>query len=95
MDETEDGRRLKIISIVDEYSQECLHLEVERSITTEDVVAVLEGLFRQSGEPTFIRSDNGPEFIALALKWWLRVTGVRTLYIDPGSPWQNATRRYL
>jgi putative transposase len=90
MDETEDGRRLKIMPIVDEYSRECLHLEVERSITAEDVVAILEGLFCQRGEPAFIRSDNGPEFIALAIKRWLKVSGVGTLYIDPGSPWQNA-----
>ena len=85
-DETEDGRRLKIMSIVDEYSRECLHLEVERSITAEDVVAILEGLFCQRGEPVFIRSDNGPEFIALAIKRWLKVCGLRTLYIDPGAP---------
>jgi putative transposase len=76
--------------IVDEYSRECLHLKVERSTTAEDVVAMLEGLFRQSREPALIRSDNGPEVIALAIKQWLKVSGVRTLYIDPKSPWQNA-----
>ena len=53
-------------------------------------MAILEGLFCQRGEPAFIRSDNGPEFIALAIKRWLKVSGVGTLYIDPGSPWQNA-----
>jgi putative transposase len=91
MDQTEDGRRLKIMPIVDEHSRECLHLEVERSISAEDVVvAILEGLFCQRGEPVFIRSDNGPEFIALAIKRWLKVCGVGTLYIDPGAPWQNA-----
>jgi putative transposase len=77
IDETEDGRRLKIMPIVDEYSRECLHLEVERSTTAEDVVAMLEGLFRQSREPALIRSDNGPEFIALAIKQWLKVSGLR------------------
>ncbi len=90
MDLTEDGRRLKMMPIVDEYSRECLSIEVERSITAEDVVAILEGLFRQRGEPAFIRSDNGPEFIARAIKQWLEVSGVRTLYIEPGSPWENA-----
>jgi transposase InsO family protein len=90
MDETQDGRRLKLMPIVDEYSRECLSIEVERSITAEDVVETLAALFRQRGEPAFIRSDNGPEFIAKAIKRWLEVSGVRTLYIEPGSPWENA-----
>jgi putative transposase len=90
MDETQDGRRLKLMPIVDEYSRECLSIEVERSITAEDVVSTLASLFRQRGEPAFIRSDNGPEFIAKAIKRWLEVSGVRTLYIEPGSPWENA-----
>lgn len=90
MDETEDARRLKMMPIVDEYSRECLTIEVERSITAEDVVSTLASLFRRRGEPAFIRSDNGPEFIAKAIKRWLEVYGVRTLYIEPGSPWENA-----
>ena len=90
IDETQDGRRLKMIPIVDEYSRECLSIEVERSITAEDVVSTLASLFRQRGEPAFIRSDNGPEFIAKAIKRWLEVCGVGTLYIEPGSPWENA-----
>jgi putative transposase len=90
MDETQDGRRLKLMPIVDEYSRECLSIEVERSITAEDVVETLASLFRQRGEPAFIRSDNGPEFIAKAIKRWLEISGVRTLYIEPGSPWENA-----
>lgn len=90
MDSTEDGRRLKMMPIVDEHTRECLALEVERSITAEGVVAALARLFHRRGEPAFIRSDNGPEFIAKAVKSWLKLSGVRTLYIDPGSPWQNA-----
>jgi putative transposase len=90
MDQTQDGRRLKLMPIVDEYSRECLSIEVERSIRAEDVVETLAALFRQRGEPAFIRSDNGPEFIAKAIKRWLEVSGVRTLYIEPGSPWENA-----
>jgi len=90
MDLTEDGRRLKMMPVVDEYSRECLTIEVERSIRAEDVVEILASLFRQRGEPAFIRSDNGPEFIAKVIKEWLEVSGVRTLYIEPGSPWQNA-----
>ena len=90
MDLTEDGRRLKMMPVVDEYTRECLSIDVERSITAEDVVETLASLFSQRGEPAFIRSDNGPEFIAKAIKRWLEVSGVRTLYIEPGSPWENA-----
>ena len=90
MDSTEDGRRLKIMPIVDEYSRECLSIDVERSITSGEVVATLERLFSERGAPSFIRSDNGPEFIARALKSWLAAAGVGTLYIEPGAPWENA-----
>lgn len=90
MDATEDGRRLKVMPIVDEYSRECLALEMERSITAEDVVEVLDRLFSERGEPAYIRSDNGPEFIAEAIKGWLAASGVETLYIEPGAPWENA-----
>jgi putative transposase len=90
MDLTEEGRRLKMMPVVDEYSRECLSIDVERSITAEDVVRTLASVFRSGGEPAFIRSDNGPEFIARAIKEWLEVCGVRTLYIEPGSPWENA-----
>jgi putative transposase len=90
MDRTEDGRRLKMMPVVDEHTRECLAIEVERSITAEDVVGTLVALFRERGEPTFIRSDNGPEFIAAAVRSWLKAYGVETLYIEPGSPWENA-----
>jgi putative transposase len=90
MDLTEDGRRLKMMPVVDEYTRECLRIDVERSITAEYVVETLASLFRRRGEPTFIRSDNGPEFVAKAIKQWLEVSGVRTIYIEPGAPWENA-----
>ena len=90
MDLTEDGRRLKMMPIVDEYSRECLSIDVERSITAEDVISTLASLFRQRGAPAFIRSDNGPEFVAKAVKRWLEVSEVKTLYIEPGAPWENA-----
>lgn len=90
MDRTEDGRTLKMMPVVDEYSRECLSIEVRRSITAEEVVKTLAALFAHRGEPAFIRSDNGPEFIAKALKCWLEASGVRTLYIEVGSPWENA-----
>jgi putative transposase len=90
MDETEEGHRLKIMPVVDEYTRECLSIDVERSITAEDVVSTLASLFGSRGEPAFIRSDNGPEFVAKAIKRWLEASGVETLYIEPGSPWENA-----
>ena len=91
MDRTEDGRALKMMPVVDEYTRECLALEVERSITAEEEeVETLASLFARRGEPSFIRSDNGPEFIAEAVKGWLEASGVKTLYIEPGSPWENA-----
>jgi transposase InsO family protein len=90
MDQTADGRRLKLMPVVDEFTRECLAIEVERSITAQDVIATLAYLFRVHGEPKYIRSDNGPEFIANAVKQWLAASGVKTLYIEPGSPWQNA-----
>jgi putative transposase len=90
MDLTEEGRRLKMMPVVDEYTRECLSIEVERSITAEDVVEILASLFRRRGEPSFIRSDNGPEFVARAIKHWLEASGVETLYIEPGSPWEGA-----
>ncbi len=90
MDRTDDGRRLKMLAIVDEYTRECLSIEAERSIKARDVVKVLAKLFELRGEPAFIRSDNGPEFVAEVVKRWLEASGVETLYIEPGSPWENA-----
>lgn len=90
IDETEDGRRLKMMPVVDEHTRECLTIEVERSISAEDVIGTLARLFGQRGAPAFIRSDNGPEFVACALKRWLAISEVGTLYIEPGSPWENA-----
>ena len=90
MDQTEDGGTLKIMPMIDEYTRECMLVKVARSITAEDVLATLAGLFNERGAPEYIRSDNGPEFIANALKRWLELSGVSTLYIEPGSPWENA-----
>jgi transposase InsO family protein len=90
LDQTADGRRLKVLPIVDEYTRECLALVVARRITARDVVAVLARLFRERGRPAHLRSDNGPEFIAGAVKEWVAKSGVGTLYIEPGSPWENA-----
>lgn len=89
MDRTEDGRRLKVMPVVDEYTRECLAIEVDRSITAGDVVRVLSKLMDERGEPGFIRSDNGPEFIAEAVMSRLARSGVETLFVKPGSPWEN------
>ncbi len=88
-DRTEDGRQLKFLPILDEYTRESLALEVDRSITGEDVVDTLAYLFEIHGEPEFIRSDNGPEFVSDAVRSWLKTADVRTLFIKPGSPWEN------
>ena len=76
--------------VVDEYTRECLTIEVERGLAAEDVVSTLEYLFGLHGEPEHIRSDNGPEFVAEAVRSWLTGRGSKTLYIAPGSPWENA-----
>lgn len=89
LDRTEDGRQLKFLPILDEFTRESLSIEVERSITGDYVVDTLAYLFEVHGAPEFIRSDNGPEFIATAVKDWLEDSGVQTLYIEPGSPWEN------
>jgi transposase InsO family protein len=88
-DQTADGRGLKILPIVDEFTRECLAIEVERGMGAEDVVSTLEYLFEIRGEPEHIRSDNGPEFIAEAVRSWLARRGSKALYIAPGSPWED------
>ena len=88
-DRTADGRPLKWLSIVDEHTRECLALVVARSITAETALDVLAELFRTRGVPEHLRSDNGPEFIAKAMRQWLARVGVSTLYIEPGAPWEN------
>jgi putative transposase len=89
-DQTADGRQLKLLPVVDEYTRECLTIEVERGMDAEAVVSTLESLFEIRGEPEHIRSDNGPEFIAEAVRSWLARRGSKTLDIEPGSPWENA-----
>jgi len=88
-DQTEDGRSLKLLTVLDEFTRESPAIELGRSIRAKDVIAVLEYLFMVRGTPRFIRSDNGPEFIADAIKRWLQDRDVETLYIEPGSPWEN------
>jgi len=89
-DQTDDGRRLKWLPICDEFTRESVALEVERRMEANDVVRVLAAAVAERGAPQFIRSDNGPEFIAKAVRDWIAEQGSQTLYIKPGSPWQNA-----
>jgi putative transposase len=89
-DTTEDNRTLKLLNIVDEFTRECPAIVVERSIDADAVVATLDRVAFERGAPTFVRFDNGPEFIANAVADWCRFNGVGSIFIDPGSPWQNA-----
>ena len=89
IDRTVDGRAFKILNIIDEYTRECLAILVARKIKTQDVIDVLFQLFIFRGIPVHIRSDNGPEFTAKAIRKWLARLCVKTLYIEPGSPWEN------
>ena len=88
-DATLSGSKLRLLTVVDEFTRECLKIEVGTSFPAERVLRTLEGVFQSYGTPRFLRSDNGPEFIALTLRGWLRVQGAGTLYIAPGSPWEN------
>lgn len=89
-DRTMDGRRLKILVVVDEFTRECLALEIGRKLTAADVIRVLGRLIGERGVPLHLRSDNGPEFLAHEVRHWLSVRGIGTLFIEPGSPWENA-----
>lgn len=88
-DHTTNGGTIKCLSIVDEYTRQCVTLDVSRSITAENVIDRLAELFVIHGVPEYIRSDNGPEFVAGAIQTWLSSMNVQTLYVAPGSPWQN------
>ncbi len=87
--QTANGRPLKVLSVLDEFTRECLALLVARRITADDVLAQLEELFLFRGTPDHIRSDNGPEFTAQMVRGWLARLEVETLFITPGSPWEN------
>ena len=88
-DETSDQRRLKLLNVVDEHTREALAMDVDRSIDADAVVAVIQRLVDQRGAPMHLRMDNRPELIAWALRDWCRLSGLGTIYIEPGSPWEN------
>ena len=89
MARTHEGRAFRMLNIMDEYTRECLDITVERTITSHQVIERLAHLFVTKGVPTHLRSDNGPEFTAKAIRKWLKNLGVTTLFIEPGSPWEN------
>ena len=88
-DRTERGGKLRMLCVLDEFTRESLHIRVERSIGAAKVIASLEWLFLIHGAPRYIRSDNGPELVAKAVQDWLAERGAQTIYITPGSPWEN------
>ena len=84
-----DGRKIRLLNIIDEFTHECLAIRVSRRLKSIDVIDVISDLFILRGVPEHIRSDNGPEFVATAVQEWVRAVGAKTAYITPGSPWEN------
>jgi putative transposase len=88
-DRTHDGRKYRMLNVVDEFTHECLAIRIDRKLKAIDVIDLLSDLFILRGIPGHIRSDNGPEFVAMAVREWIAAVGARTAYIEPGSPWEN------
>ena len=88
-DRTHDGRKYRMLNIIDEFSRECLAIRIDRKLKSTDVIDVLADLFTLRGVPGYVRSDNGAEFIATAVQDWIAAVGAKTAYIEPGSPWEN------
>ncbi len=86
---THDGRRFRMLNIIDEFTRECLAIRIDRKLNSTDVIDALSDLFILRGVPGHVRSDNGPEFIAKAVREWIVAVGAKTAFIEPGSPWEN------
>ena len=86
---THDGRKVRLLNVIDEFTRECLAIRVARKLKAPDVIDVLSDLFILRGVPAHVRSDNGPEFIAQSVQRWIAAVGAKTAYITPGSPWEN------
>ncbi|MGE3832044.1 MAG: IS3 family transposase [Parvibaculaceae bacterium] len=86
---THDGRKFRMLNIIDEFTRECLAIRIDRKLNSTDVIDALSDLFILRGVPGHVRSDNGPEFIAKAVREWIAAVGARTAFIEPGSPWEN------
>ena len=89
MDRAHDGKAFRMLTVIDEYTRECLVIHAARRLRHDDVLECLTDLFTRHGAPDHIRSDNGAEFTAIAVREWLPRVGVKTLFIEPGSPWEN------
>ena len=88
-DRTQDGRKFRMLCVIDEFTREALAIRVKRRLNSTDVLETLADLMILRGPPAYVRSDNGPEFIATALREWIAAVGSQTAYIEPGSPWEN------
>ena len=88
-DRTHEGKKYRMLNIIDEFTHECLAIRIDRRLKSSDVIDVLSDLFILRGVPGHIRSDNGPEFVAKAVQDWITAVGAKTAYIAPGSPWEN------
>ena len=88
-DRTHDGRKYRMLNIIDEFTRECLAIRIDRKLKSTDVIDVLSDLFMLRGVPGYVRSDNGAEFVATAVQDWIAAVGAKTAYIEPGSPWEN------
>ena len=86
---TDDGKAFRTLNILDEFGRECLAIRVKRKLNSTDVIDALTDLFILRGPPAYVRSDNGPEFVAKAVRDWIAAVGAKTAYIEPGSPWEN------
>ena len=86
---THDGRKFRMLNLIDEFTRECLAIRIDRRLRSTDVIDVLSDLFILRGIPVHIRSDNGPEFVAKAVRDWIAAVGAKTAFIEPGSPWEN------
>jgi transposase InsO family protein len=88
-DRTHNGRKFRMLNVIDEFTRECLAIRIDRKLRSIDVIDVLTDLFILRGVPGHVRSDNGPEFVAKAVREWIAAVGARTAFIEPGSPWEN------
>ncbi|WP_131120303.1 IS3 family transposase [Lichenihabitans psoromatis] len=88
-DRTHNGRKFRMLNVIDEYTRECIAIRIDRKLKSTDVIDVLSDLFILRGVPGHVRSDNGPEFVAKAVRDWITAVGAKTAFIEPGSPWEN------
>jgi putative transposase len=88
-DRTHEGRKYRMLNVIDEFTHECLAIRIDRKLRSTDVIDVLSDLFILRGVPAHVRSDNGPEFVAKAVRNWIGAVGATAAYIEPGSPWEN------